>query len=178
MEHDHFRVFVFVGASQAKVPFEVAAAIQRMGEKAQYVKISGNGKNALDFHIAFYVGQLAAQDPTAYFHVISKDSGFDPLIQHLKSKKIFSSRSPSIDDIPLVKSNNSKTPVERARLFIEKVKQPKVTMPRSVKTLSSAIAAFFQKQVTDREIEAVIGAMQDNGFIAVSGNKVSYATKG
>jgi hypothetical protein len=52
--------------------------MQALGAKAQYVKISGNGSNALDFHIAFYIGHLGAVDPTAYFHIISKDAGFDP----------------------------------------------------------------------------------------------------
>ena len=178
LEHDHFKIIVFVGASQAKVPFEVATALQRMGNKAEYVKIAGNGKNALDFHIAFYIGHLAAQDATAYFHVISKDGGFDPLIQHLRSKKIFCSRSPSIDDIPLVKAGNRKSLPERAHLFIEKLREPKVTRPRAVKTLSSAIAAFFQKQITEAEIKAVIVAMQEEGFIEIAGSKVSYATEG
>ena len=71
LQHDYFRVIVFVGANQSKVPFEVAAVLQRMGSNAEYVKISGNGRNALDSHIAFYIGQLAAQAPAAYFHIIS-----------------------------------------------------------------------------------------------------------
>ncbi len=178
LEHDHFKVIVFIGASQAKVPFEVATALQRMGTNAEYVKISGNGKNALDFHIAFYIGQLAAKDPTAYFHIISKDGGFDPLLQYLKSKKIFSARSPSIAEIPLVKSNNKKTPVERAQLFIEKLQQSKATKPRTVKTLSSAIGTFFQKQLTDAEVSAVVTEIQKKGFITVANNKVSYVQVG
>ena len=44
---------VFVGANQRRVPFDMASAIQRMGDKAEYIKISGNGPNALDFHIAY-----------------------------------------------------------------------------------------------------------------------------
>jgi hypothetical protein len=178
LEHDHFKVIVFVGASQAKVPFEVATALQRMGANAEYVKISGNGKNALDFHIAFYIGQLVAQDPTAYFHIISHDGGFDPLLQYLKSKKVFSARSPSISDIPLVKSSNTKTPAERAQLLVEKLQQPKATKPRVVKTLTSAIGTFFQKQITDAEVAAVIAEMQKLGFITVSNNKVSYVPEG
>src|SRR5450756_2082834 len=67
LEQDHYRVVVFVGATQAKLPFEVVSAIQRMGERAEYVKITGSGSNALDFHIAFYIGRIAAQDPTAFF---------------------------------------------------------------------------------------------------------------
>jgi hypothetical protein len=178
LERDHFKVFVFVGASQTKVPTGIATAIQRMGSNGEYVIISGNGKNALDFHICFYIGRLVAQDPSAYFHVISKDHGFDPLIQHLRSKKIFCARSSGIDDIPLVKASHKKTPGERAQLFIEKLRQPRVTRPRVIKTLSSAIAVHFQKQITDAEIEAVIAAMKKIGFISVAGSKVSYKAEG
>jgi hypothetical protein len=174
LERDYFKIIVFVGASQAKVPTKIVTALQRMGSNAEYVEISGNGKNALDFHICFYIGQLAAQDPAAYFHVISKDSGFDPLIRHLKSKKIFCARSSSIEDIPLVKASNKKSPGERAQLFIEKLRQPRVTKPRAVKTLSRVIAGYFHKQITDAEIEAVIAVMQKSGFISVAGSKVSY----
>jgi hypothetical protein len=149
-----------------------------MGANAEYVQISGNGRNALDFHICFYIGQLAAQDPTAYFHVISKDGGFDPLIRHLKSRKVFCARWSNIDDIPLVKAGNRKSPGERAQLFIEKLQQPKFTKPRAVKKLSSAVAAYFQKQITDAEVEAVIAVMQETGFISVAGGKVSYSAEG
>lgn len=100
-----FKVIIFIGASQMKVPFEIASALQQMGSNAEYIKISGNGKNALDFHIAFAIGQLSIKDPTAYFHIISKDGGFDPLIQHLKSKKISTARWSKIEDIPLLKKS-------------------------------------------------------------------------
>ena len=53
LAQEHFKVIVFVGANQAKVTFEVASALQQMGDRAEYVKITGNGSNALDFHIAF-----------------------------------------------------------------------------------------------------------------------------
>ncbi len=99
-----FGVIVFVGASQAKVPFEMAAALQPMGSDAAYVKISGNGKNALDFHIAFWIGQLSARYPSAAFHIISKDNGFDPLIAHLKERGISAARWPSISEIPKLKA--------------------------------------------------------------------------
>lgn len=174
LEHDHFKVYVFVGASKTKVPFEVAASLQRMGNNAEYVKISGNGKNALDFHIAFYVGQLAVQDPTAFFHIISADTGFDPLIQYLKSKKIFSCRSTSIEEIPVIKNGAKKSPEERARLYVEKLSLPKATKPRAHKTLTSSVASFFQKTLTDSELESVIAAIQATGFLTIQNGKVVY----
>ena len=75
LQHEHVRVIVFVGPHQTKIAFEKAAALQRMGANAQYVRLSGGGSNALDFHVAYYLGQLTAKDPTAYFHVISKAPG-------------------------------------------------------------------------------------------------------
>jgi hypothetical protein len=174
LEADHFEVMVFVGANQSKVPFELAAALQRLGGRAKYIKIAGNGPNALDFHIAFYVGQLAAKHPTAYFHVISKDTGFDPLMQHLKSRKILCGRLPKIDDIPLIRAGNNKSPEERAQMLISKLQQPKATRPRTAKTLSSTIAAFFQQQLSDEDIAAVIAAMQGLGFLKFVDGKVSY----
>jgi len=76
LDKEHFKVIVFIGANQVKVSFEVASVLQRMGERAEYIKITGNGSNALDFHVAFYIGQLAAKEPEAYFHIVSKDTGF------------------------------------------------------------------------------------------------------
>ena len=175
LEHDHFKLIVFVGSSQAKLPFETAAAMQRMGSRAEYVRIDGNGPNALDFHIAFYIGQIAAAEPTAFFHIVSKDKGFDPLIKHLKSRKIFSRRAEDIADIPVVKASNVKSPDERAALVIKKLQQMKATKPRTVKTLSTTIASVFQKQLSPAEIEGAIKDLCKRGLVQLTGTRVSYA---
>lgn len=98
LDLEHFRVLVFIGANQTKVTVEFAALLQRLGTRAQYLRISGAGRNALDFHIAFYIGELLAKNPTAVFHVIAVDGGYDPLLQHLKDRNVLArrhSRSPT-----------------------------------------------------------------------------------
>ncbi|MHB1018516.1 MAG: PIN domain-containing protein [Coriobacteriia bacterium] len=176
LEQDPYRVVVFVGATQAKLPFEVVSSIQRMGERAQYVKISGAGPNALDFHIAFYIGELASQDPAAFFHIISKDAGFDPLIKHLKARHIFAARSKSIEEMPQVKASPKKSAQERARAFAETLRQPKSTKPRTDKTLTRHVATYFKKQeLSDLEVTAVVSAMQEAGYITVVDGKVAYS---
>lgn len=174
LAHDHFKLLVFVGASQTKLPFELAASLQRLGPRAEYIKISGNGSNALDFHIAYYIGQLAATDPTAYFHIISKDTGFDPLVQHLKTKKVFAGRVKTIADIPLVKASNSKSPAERIEVVLAKLQQLKASKPRTVATLSSTIASLFQKQLAEQEVEALVQTLATHGHLSMSGTKVTY----
>lgn len=175
LDAEHFKVLLFVGANQTKLPFELAAAVQKLGSRAEYVKISGNGSNALDFHIAFYVGQLATQDPKAYYHIISKDKGFDPLIQHLRSRKISIARSSSIADIPLLKASNAKTATEKLDVIVANLNQRKTGKPRTIKTLSSTINSLFQKQLADEELASLLAEMQGKGWIIFNENKVSYA---
>ncbi len=172
---EHFRVLLFVGANQAKIPFEVASAMQVLGERASYIKIAGNGANALDFHIAFYIGELAAKDPSAYFHVISKDAGFDPLMQHLKTRRISVLRSRSIDDIPLIKVTNTKSLPERVSVVIANLRQRGTSKPRAVGTLSSTVASLFQKQLAESELEELLAELQNRGVVVLNGSKVSYA---
>lgn len=175
LDAEHFKVLVFVGSGQAKVTYETAAALQRMGSKAEYIKISGNGPNALDFHIAFYIGQLSSCDPTAYFHIISKDTGFDPLVQHLKAKKIFAARSRDVGDIPLIKAANAKSPADKVTIAVANLIQRGTSRPRTVKTLSSTLSAIFLKQMSDEELSFLVQELQSNGYITVSDTKVSYS---
>lgn len=175
LEQEHFKVHIFVGANQTKLPFAVAAAIQRMGSRASYIKISGNGPNALDFHIAFYIGQLAAADSAAVFHIISKDSGFDPLIQHLKSRSIFAGRVNTVADIPLAKVANSKSPVDRLTAVVQRLRQMKAAKPRTLKALRSTIASLFQKQLSDAEIDTLVEALSKRKIAVLAANKMSYS---
>jgi len=99
-----FHIKVFLGSSQGKISLEMAQALQTFGDAAEYIQVVGNGKDALDFHIAYYIGKLAAENPGASFSIISKDTGFDPLVKHLKLKHIECKRSATIADIPHVKS--------------------------------------------------------------------------
>jgi hypothetical protein len=180
LQQDHFKVMVFVGVNQTKVPFEVAQAMQAMGSKAEYVRIAGNGPNALDFHIAFYIGQLAAADPTAFFHIISKDTGFDPLIAHLKAKKIFAAREISISDIPLLKAPTTlvaappTSTAARVQTILDYLRKPKATRPRTLKTMSSHINAMFQKQLSAPEVSALIAALTKAGQLVVTQDKITY----
>ena len=175
LEKEHFKILVFVGAGQTKVNYEIADSLQRLGPKASYIKISGNGPNALDFHIAYYIGQLAAADKDGFFHIISKDTGFDPLIAHLKTKKIYACRSRDVSDIPIVKAANSKNPAEKIEIIVANLKQRGASKPRTVKTLTSTISSLFQKALPADELGTLLKALQKQGYVTVNETKVSYS---
>jgi hypothetical protein len=175
LNQEHIRLLVFVGANQKRIDIDAVEAIQKLGQRAQYVRISANGANALDFHIAFYVGRLAQQDERGYFHIISKDKGYDPLIAHLKDQKIFAARSESIATIPFVEVSKSKDVASRIALYLEKLQQPKTTRPSKRSTLRSAISTHFQKALDDREIENVIAGLEKSGVVKFSGEKTIWS---
>lgn len=172
---DHFKVIVFIGAHQTRLPFEIAMSLQQLGSRAEYIKISGSGSNALDFHIAYYIGRLAAAEPSAYFHIISKDTGFDPLIEHLRSKKILAGRVKTVGEISAVKASNAKSPQERIAVILARLQQLKTAKPGTVKTLSSTIGRWFNKQLSEEEIAALVQRLASQGHLEVAGPKVTYA---
>lgn len=173
LEREHFHVFVFVGASQAKVTYDVASVLQPMGDRAVYIKIAGNGSNALDFHIAYFIGLLSAKEPDANFHIVSKDTGFDPLLQYLKSKKIAASRVKSVSDIPSLNAAAKLTP-DPVSIVIANLAKSGAAKPRTLVTLARAIHALFQKSLSETEVQHIIVELKKKGVVVTNQAKVSY----
>jgi hypothetical protein len=171
LKQEHFRVVVFVGANLKRLDFPVVNALQALGSNGSYVQISSHGPSALDFHIAYYIGKLSAVHPDAYFHIISKDKGFDPLIKHLKDQKIFCCRSASVLEIPLVRSTDK---LRRAADFYEKRIALAKGRPTTVLSLQSAIHSHFHKALSQTEGADVLEALIAAGHVVVNGKKVTY----
>lgn len=169
-----FKIYVFIGSNQSKLSRQLAVAMQKMGEKAQYVEITGNGPNALDFHIAFYIGELAEKDPKADFHIISKDKGFDPLITHLKNRKIAVSRSNDLAEIPILRVAASSTPDEKISTIVKNLRGRGQSKPRRVKTLQNTINSLFTSKLDNGELQSILKQLQDRKFIVVKDGKVTY----
>lgn len=173
LNRDGFAAYVFVGKAQTRLSYETVSAIQDLGERAKYIKISGAGPNSLDFHIAFYIGQISATDQEAFFHIISKDKGFDPLIEHLRERKIFCVRSESIREIPIIRASTAKTSKERMSLIVERLKSGH-SKPRTLPALRSTIEALLYKQIGEADVQALVDQMSKAGYIVVTDEKVSY----
>ncbi|MEL1264516.1 PIN domain-containing protein [Pseudoxanthomonas putridarboris] len=174
LEAEHFRVKVFIGASLAKLPIDLVTAMQSLGNRAEYVRISGNGPNALDFHIAYYIGRISAADPESFFHIISKDTGFDPLIAHLKDRGVYSKRSASIDAIPILRALTESPRDEQVDGVIDKLRGMPKSRPQKDKTLRTMISAWFGKKLDDVALDRIIGELSRRGVIALDQGKVRY----
>jgi hypothetical protein len=175
LHHASVKTIVFVGASQAKIPVEVVQALEKFDQRASFVKIAGNGRNALDFHLTFYLGALAAREPQAYFHIISKDTGFDSLIQHLRQKQIRVYRAAVLHDLPWVKAAQHLDQAEKIACIVARLHKHKDAKPARLKTLAGTINALFKKQLSEAEIQALIDALQRQNLISITDGKISYS---
>lgn len=169
-----YRVHVFVGENQTKLPFDLVSAMQELGDAGRYVKIAGNGRNALDFHIAFALGELVHEDPQGYFHVISRDTGFDPLIKHLRARGFEAHREQDLAEIPPLRTPASVTEGDKVGVIVRNLAGRGQSRPRKVKTLTNTIISLFKPKLEDTEIEQLIRDLQAQGYIELDGDKVSY----
>lgn len=167
-----FKFKVFLGASQPKIPVDTVLALQPF--EPEYIQMDGNGSNALDFHIAFYIGRLAAQIPGAQFHIISKDTGFDPLIRHLKQLGIPCRRSESVSDLMKPFQPPAAPVCDKADAAIEKLSNHKTGRPRALKTLRPWLKALFANQIDEEAIERLIQELAERGAIKVADGKIQY----
>jgi len=170
-----FKVKVFLGPNQSKIPVALAAALQSLGESAEYIILETAGNNALDFHIAYYIGALSAVEPSAFFHIISKDSGFDPLLKYLKGKRILVQRSSCIADIPYFKPALPATPKGQVEAVVTDLVRRKASKPRTQKTLLSTLHALFKKELSEQQLNSLFSELCKRGIVKVEGSKVSYA---
>ena len=168
------KVLVFVGANQAKVPLELASSLQALGGDAEYVQIAGNGSNALDFHIAFYIGELAERDPDAYFHIISQDTGFDPLIKHVKGRGIAARRHKDLVAIPFLAIAGACTLQDKIAAIVEDLSRRGDARPRKVQALANTINALFMKTLEDSELTGLIDELCERRYVVLDNERVSY----
>ena len=173
-----FKVKVFLGPNQSRVPVTLVAALQPLGSNVEYVLLETAGNNAVDFHIAYYIGVHSSEDPTAYFHIISKDNGFDPLIKHLKGRKIFAQRSTCIADMPYFKPVLPAIPEAQVEAVIADLIRRKAAKPRTKKSLISTLHALFKKELSEQQMSQLFAVLCTRGVVKVEGTKISYNLPG
>ena len=122
-----FRIKVFVGAAQARgrISFELSHSMQMLGTSAEYVRIARSGPNAVDMHIAYYVGRLIENDKHAVIYIVSRDTDFDPLVEYLQAGGINCKRAKSIAEIvrSLPKPRAPMPPPKTARTTVPQAKR-------------------------------------------------------
>ena len=169
-----FNVKIFLGPNQSKVPVALASAVQFLGSNAEYVVLQTAGPNALDFHIAYYIGVLSCQHPMGVFHIVSKDSGFDALLKHLRSKNVLVQRCACIADMPIFRSPFPANSDAQIELVVANLVRRNTAKPCTRKTLLNTLHALFKKELSEQQLAELFASLCSRGIVKVEGDKVSY----
>jgi DNA helicase IV len=167
------RILLFIGQSQKRLSTGIVKAIQPLGKNVEWIQINGSGKNALDFHIAYYLAINTAQPNTEHF-VISKDSGFDPLIAHVNSLGQKVRRVVSFADVFQKIGLGRELEGKYKKVKENLMKQQRARRPKSRKTLSSFIEATFQKKISAGETNKLIENLFREGLLEEKSKRISY----
>ncbi|MBS0393566.1 MAG: hypothetical protein JSR54_03020 [Proteobacteria bacterium] len=134
-------VMVFYGVTQKKLPEELVVQAQPLGARLSWIKISGTGPNALDFHIAYYLGREYAQHRDSHCAILSSDLGFEPLVKHLQAQGHHCRRVAALKDaFPSARSGAAATdPFDRLLALLRKEK----SLPSKPKGLEGKIKNWF-----------------------------------
>ncbi|MPN45276.1 hypothetical protein SDC9_192843 [bioreactor metagenome] len=133
--------------------------------------MQGVGHNALDFHIAYYLGRLSIQHPAARFVIVSKDTGFDPLVAHLRAQKVECER---VTSLAVFQKPRPKSGADKVAVVIEDLTKRGAARPRTLKTLRSTVQALFRKELTDEDLTCLLNQLSERGVYTVTGGKLAY----
>lgn len=148
---------LMVGPNQTKLDTDLVEKLMEHSASVQLVRLKSSAKDAVDFALAYYLGRAALADPAAYFHIIAKDTGYDPLIDHLRERHINVRRHLSCADltftwpgkaVPLNEPVAKKTAAKKA---VAKKATKKVATKKTVKKAepmkSSSVEAWTERVV-------------------------------
>ncbi|ALV08391.1 nucleotide pyrophosphohydrolase [Roseateles depolymerans] len=120
---DAAQVWVFHGPHQVGVEQRFAS----FGAAATSVPIAKTGKNALDFHLSFYMGYIASRNADSKMVVVANDKGYEPMLAHARALGFSVRRQPH---------GKVKPPAKKAS-----VKNVAVNAPAAKKAVVKVVAA-------------------------------------
>ena len=160
---------LLLGARQTKLDAALVEKLMEHAATVQLVRLTSSGKNALDFALAYYVGCAVMADPTGHFHIVSKDTGFEPLIEHLRSRHIRVHRHDNFSTLTFsgpVKPPSA-PPEDLMTRVLEHLGKHVNNRPKRKKTLVSHLLAFSGKAATEADVVALIESLRKAGRLSI-----------
>jgi len=186
-----FRLWILHGPQQNSFTAEQAKAWQPLGKQVRFVQSTKSGKNALDLHIAFCIGEASQQDRTkevaACYVIVSGDKDFDALFGYLSEKGIKAARAPSLPEAlqlaaDLMPAPEPKVPSKpgasaNAERVIQSLREHPKNQPTTLKRLQNHVASLLAKQSADAEVAHVLEELKSLKVLVLNGTKTTYNVK-
>ena len=165
------KVVLVLGEQQSKLPVAFVKKLVRYASQVQLVETGRAGKNALDMVLAHYVGAIRFKDPEGYFHIVSKDKGFDALIGHLNDNGALARRHASFSELRVLMNSE-----ERVSLVSRQLKENTSGRPKRRKALESRIEAVFGRVLSPAEVQDTVqGLVREKTVLLSDTDEVIYA---
>lgn len=171
---------LLLGARQKKLDAELVEMLLSHASSVHLIRLASSGKNALDFALAYYVGRAATSDPAGRFHIVSKDQGFDPLVEHLRANHVDAIRHNDFSTLTFLHPRTT-TRVAGGKgdlpgRVLQHLHKNTKNRPKRLKTLESHLMAFSGTHRTREDVLALIESLKAAGHISIDENgRVTYA---
>ncbi len=180
---------LLLGAQKTKLDATVVEKLLHHAANIELIRLKSPGRNAVDFSLAYYLGRAVLADPHGYFHIVSKDAGYDPLIEHLRSKHVRVRRHADFTKLTFATSARLPAPAppaaapkpktqskpkvqlsildERETQVLEHLRKITTTRPRNEKKLISYLVAHLGHKITEAEALDLVQYLSQAGHLAI-----------
>jgi len=110
---DH--VVIFYGQQIKSIPFARHVEMQKSKATYEYIETKKIAKNYLDFQLATFIGYMIGKGETRPFVIISKDTGFDSIVDFWKNRNINITRREMVaSSVKTTRAKAQKTTTKKA----------------------------------------------------------------
>lgn len=156
------RVIVFLGSKQPRLDFHKSKYDKPISMVV--VQLKASQQNNLDFHLAYYLGKLDCEaQPKVSFEVVSNDTGFGPLIAHIKN-----------NGRPCRQLKVASVPADTQKLVQSLKSKPKEKRPQKVASLRNHIASHLGLIGNDVAVQDRLDRLVAESVINISDEAIEY----
>jgi PIN domain len=165
--NDAVHITLLLGVTQKKLDADLVEQLLRHAGSTELVRLQSPGRNALDFVLAYHLGRAVEADPEGRFHIVSKDTGFEPLITHLRSKEIRASRHADFAalkaELPPASAGGPAAGV--IGRVIARLRKAAASRPKNKKALAHFLRTALGERFSAAEIKSLIRTLQEQGHL-------------
>jgi hypothetical protein len=183
-----YRLWILHGPQQNTFSSDQAKAWTPIGKQVRFVQSAKAGKNALDLHIAFSVGEASEQDRAngraGCYIIVSGDKGFDALFGYLTERGIKVGRAESLPgalqlaaeftaEMETAASPKPGVSASAQRVIEDLRAHPRI-QPTTMKRLQNHVASLLGKKPEDAEVTRVLDELKKLKVVVINGAKPAY----
>ena len=143
-------------------------------KQARLIRTAGASRNAPDFVLAYQVGVEAVRNPNGFFHIVSRNKGFDALVAHLQNEKVSAVRDDTFAQALGSSRAHLPTFEERMKAVVGSLTNHKNHRPKRRPALRRHIDSYFGRRLPASELDAMIAVLEKNELEINSNGRVAY----